>query len=60
MNDPPSHVHPFIPPTIEQNTTGYDEYWVLEVHYNNLDQKAGLHDSTGMEVGPYGCITVCG
>ena len=29
---------------------GYDEFWVLEVHYNNPEGKAGLHDATGMEV----------
>ena len=33
-----------------RNPAGYDEYWVLEVHYNNPEEKAGLHDATGMEV----------
>ena len=38
------------PPTIDQShTQGYDEYWVLEVHYNNPEEEAGLHDATGME-----------
>jgi hypothetical protein len=29
---------------------GYDEYWLLEVHYNNPENKAGLRDATGVEI----------
>lgn len=29
---------------------GYDEYWLLEVHYNNPGGKGGLRDATGLEI----------
>lgn len=54
-----SHAHQ--PHTVNQPITqGYDEYWVLEVHYNNPEERAGLRDATGMEARVLFCfIRVC-
>jgi hypothetical protein len=51
-----SHARPSPPPPTptrplyDDQQTGYDGLWVLEVHYSNPEEKAGLRDSTGLEV----------